>query len=801
MIEPVCSAPDPRAPARGLLIGYLALSPVVFWYEMVEPFEVCKSTLTSLTALALMVLAVTAARGRSWPWTRAELRDLFREQIGVAVLCGVLSALLSTAFSLSPRTSLLGAPDSNMGLLSVLALGVLFAASRALCRDEAAVEQVLSAAMIGLALSSAYALVQALGFDPVRWVQTREYRGWHRPSGTQGHPNQLAGHVVMVLPIVLWQIRRAVQVGQRGRALAGIVLALLAALTVTISLSRAALLAGGLAVLVLLIGWGVALSRRAVLALVLVAVCLGAVVYFGSGNRLESAILERLREPLASSGRWPIWQGAVQLFVDHPWTGTGLDTFGLLWPGVRTPEYWEVEWGFLPGKAHNDFLHALATQGIFGATAWLMLPLALMLSLAKAWRQGRRRDQVLVLASITLAFYLQNLVGFAVASTAGLLAIVAGMIVACPGRRDSCGEGEAPAEPMTPPPARQEPRPPACRAAAWLGALLVLLTLWQGSGGQVSWRLALVALALFWGAIVGLAASPGGAGSCFTRKSFLPTLRAWRPVALPAMGGMVLAGFLLCPLLASALSFRAEQWMPRDPSTALSYHERAVSVAPWCPLLHERRSKALWQEAARQESTARGRELLRSSRESIETACRLEPLAARFHANRARILFDLARQGLIDPTDVLTAFDRARALDRCDWFVLADAARAAATLGCLSECERYLEAGLSKQPDSGMLLAERGALELARGQPGAAERRLREALEADWFGEQERFDRATLLLGMVLLETGRPAEALDQVQGVLDRHRDWIPARLLHARSRDAVAGIAREPDAGRRSR
>src|SRR5262249_40360012 len=116
MIDSPCSAPNLRGPARGLLVGYLALSPVVFWYSLIEPFETCKSTLTQFTALVLVVLALTAARGRTWRWAGIELFALFRGPIGAAVLCWVLSALLSTVFSLSTRTSLQGALDSNMGL-------------------------------------------------------------------------------------------------------------------------------------------------------------------------------------------------------------------------------------------------------------------------------------------------------------------------------------------------------------------------------------------------------------------------------------------------------------------------------------------------------------------------------------------------------------------------------------------------------------------------------------------------------------------------------------------------------------
>src|SRR5262245_22132626 len=261
MTEPAPSAPDLRVPARGLLVGFLALSPVAFWYGLIEPFEACKSELTQLTGVAL-VLAVAAARGRSWAWAWAAARALFSGPIGAAVLCGVVSAVVSTAFSLSPRTSLQGAPDSHMGLGSVLGLAALFAASRALSPDEAAAGQLLRAAAVGLALSCAYALVQALGQDPVRWAQTWEYRGWVRPFGTQGNPNYLAGHAVMALPIVLWQARRAAEARQGGAVLAGAALALLAATAVTISLSRGALVAGVLAVLVLLGSWRTLVPRR-----------------------------------------------------------------------------------------------------------------------------------------------------------------------------------------------------------------------------------------------------------------------------------------------------------------------------------------------------------------------------------------------------------------------------------------------------------------------------------------------------------------------------------------------------------
>ncbi|MFO0843303.1 MAG: hypothetical protein U0797_13050 [Gemmataceae bacterium] len=171
-------------------------------------------------------------------------------------------------------------------------------------------------------------------------------------------------------------------------------------------------------------------------------------------------------------------------------------------------------------------------------------------------------------------------------------------------------------------------------------------------------------------------------------------------------------------------------------------------------------------------------------------ACRLEPLSAALHATRARLLFDLAREGGVEAADVLAAFGRALALDRHDWFARADAARAAAALGELAEGERLVEAGLSDHPGLGLLLTERAALELARGQLDRAERSARDALKARWFGDRERPDRASLLLGVVLLERGQAGEAMGQAEALL-RRRDWEPARQLLARCQARLSAPA----------
>jgi O-antigen ligase/tetratricopeptide (TPR) repeat protein len=760
-----CSAPDHSRPARALLVALLVLSPVVFWYSLLEPFEACKSTLTQLTALALLVLGVAAVRGRNRAWCRERLRDLFGGPVGVAVLAGVAAAVLSTAFSISPRTSLQGAMDSSAGLGSVFAFAVLFAATRAVCTDAGDAEHVLGAAVVGTAIAYGYAAVQALGGDPVAWEQTSGFSGWVRPSGTQGHPNYLAGHAVMALPLVAWLLRRAIERRQPARAAAAAALALLAGATILVSLSRAAWLAGVVVAVLLAVNWRAAIPRRAFLLGACLSACLLAL---GMANgSLRQAVVRRIQQQGSSPGRRAIWKAAFEMFRDRPWTGSGLDTFRLAYPLMRSPEYWEVEWGLMPTKAHNDFLDALATQGLPGGAAYLMLPAALLVAGLRRWREGRDRPWLAALGTVVTAYYVQNVFGFTVASTSALLAVVAGVVAGSPRAR----AGEADSGPAG-----------GYLLATALGIGIVLAGLWQGRQDGEVWGFVLTAGAMAAAAAVGLVAIGIRFPSLriHERPQLSPAALVW------ALAGLAGAWYLLCPLAASYLSYRADAEFHAE-AASLAGHGRAVRLAPGHAIFHARRSHALLRAASLQPDAARRERLLRDSLACIETACLLQPLLAGHQADRAGVLLELARQGLAEKEDVLAAYDRALELDRCDWRVWADAARAATTLGRLDAAERYLEASLPRQPRLGMLHAERGALALARGRLAEAERILWQARSKEWHGDFERFDRALLLFALTLLQRGKAAVALETADEVLGRHGDWAPAWWLHAVAREKL--------------
>jgi O-antigen ligase len=714
-----------------ILFVFLVGSPVVFWHGLLEPFELCKSSLTQVVALALLAVGVAAARGRSWSWRWASVRELFAGPAGLAVLAGCLSAIFSTIFSMSPRTSIQGAADSHAGLVMVLALAILFGATRAVCRDADTATRLLAGTTIGLGVACAYALLQTAGMDPFCWEGASVVGSWVRPGGTLGHPNYLAGFAVMALPLAGWQIACACKERRWSLAVPAGLVVLAGGIVVVVALSRAAWLAGVVAGLILVGGW--LLARRScnlrggfllLLAATLLKAGLACVLMF---TPFAGSLVQRLSGLSNSPGRLAIWRSAWDIFRARPWTGCGLDTFGLAFTGVRTPEYWAAEWGILPVRAHNDFLQALATQGLPGGVAYLLLPAALGLACVQAWRR-RPGDRGLIaaFAAAMAAFYVQNLFGFAVASTTGLLAVIAGVVSRL-------------AEPET-------------------------------------------------------IAAP-------TRERVMAgTRRAWvRAALLPGMGCLVVSAWWIgCPLVASALSQRGDDWLSTDPARAVRCHGKATALAPWNDLLRVRHAKALLVEAGSLCDPIRQQQSLRKAGDAIAVACRLVPCSASNHANRGRVLTELARAGLGTHEAVLAAFDRALVLDPCDTTALADAARAATTAGCFDRADDYLGRGVALDANLGMLHAEKGALALARSirvsGPDAcrllteAETHFLATTRLEWHGETERPERAMLLLGLTWLQQGRANAALVMSKQLIERHPDWPAAWRLNRVALDRIA-------------
>ena len=409
------------APARGvtlaqrLLMLHLALSPLLFWRGCSDPFELVKFSWLILTVILLAALGIS--RSLAAPPGGWRLTDL-----GVGLF--VLSVTASTMNSLSWRYSVWGTMENRVGLLAVVALAGLFWATRYCCNTAADRRRLLLAIPIAGLLGGTYAVVQAAGLDPFAWTDVSQVAGHERPAGSLGHPNMLGTFLAMALPITLAFARQHFAINRR-HALLFVAIAMVESAPIVLTLSRAAWLAALIAGAVLLVGWRPRWKWVAVslLPILFVAVLAG------------HPLLERARHFADPSGRLHIWKAAAQVFRERPLLGCGPEAFQLAFAPHRTPEFWAVEWGATPAKAHNEPLHLLATQGLLGIAAALILFVGLLRDGRAAWRESGNEERTWSTAIIA------GLAGFAVQAQFGYstIGVLTGVITLAGALRISPG--------------------------------------------------------------------------------------------------------------------------------------------------------------------------------------------------------------------------------------------------------------------------------------------------------------------------------------------------------------------------
>src|SRR3989442_1453233 len=202
-----------------VLVGLLALSPVVFSRRTAEVFEVPKAAVLLTAALILLWRGLASqletarrlapiARLRSLP---SRVISMARgDPLGASVALFLASAVASTLASPNPAQSFHGAPDSFAGLSVGAATAIVYFASRAASagRPDSLVRFARAAGFAG-ALAATYGLLQIAGLDPMAWGRTATFGEETRIFATLGHPNHLGAYLGMAIPLMIWLALRA----------------------------------------------------------------------------------------------------------------------------------------------------------------------------------------------------------------------------------------------------------------------------------------------------------------------------------------------------------------------------------------------------------------------------------------------------------------------------------------------------------------------------------------------------------------------------------------------------------------
>jgi O-antigen ligase len=308
--------------------------------------------------------------------------------MGKPLLAFGLALATSLAFSMDKRLSLLGRYNAYENGLLALSLYAAVYLAASWCADEENRRKLLRWSLGVASLASAYGVLQAFGREP--FTLSDELPAG-RVVSTLGSPVDLGAYLALLFPISLRSIPA--------------LLAISAGLIATGSRGAWLAAAAGAGLYLLLTGGR---SRKANAALLAGAVLLA----LFAGYRLRS-------RPTSASDRARIeaWSTGLQVLREHPWLGTGPDTFGLEFRRRKSPGFVAVLGAQTHhAHAHNDVVEALATTGLFGAAAYLLL---VALWSWHAWKPAPALVGSLLALFISMKF---NPISFEVMAQGALLA-------------------------------------------------------------------------------------------------------------------------------------------------------------------------------------------------------------------------------------------------------------------------------------------------------------------------------------------------------------------------------------------
>ncbi|MGV3756762.1 MAG: O-antigen ligase family protein [Verrucomicrobiota bacterium] len=241
---------------------------------------------------------------------------------------------------------------------------------------------VLATVAIG---SSLYAAYQYFSGSNKVWHFFRPDLYAKRGSGTFINPNNFAGYVAVLLPMMV-AVVMAARVSVTTRFLAGYA-ALMFMVGLAVSASRGGLLAagGGLLALIFLLVRQKAF-RLPALVLLTVLILSGFAVL--SQTTLTQWRLQQMKHTSVDlDSRFLLWQSAEEMWRDHLWLGVGPGHYDAVFPQYR-PDIMQQR---QPYFAHNEYLNTLADYGLIGALLVLVAIGSVEFAFRHGW-QGLRRE-------------------------------------------------------------------------------------------------------------------------------------------------------------------------------------------------------------------------------------------------------------------------------------------------------------------------------------------------------------------------------------------------------------------------
>lgn len=343
--------------------------PAVFWLGLESIFSLAKMSFLYLITDFLLICFMLH-------WLRIGKVEIHKSTWQTYVLFFLLSALLSSVFSINFFSSLFGTEDIFLGFITIIhvvILGGIFV--NFFPKEKVALLLLIS--VFGAGVIAFYSLLQFYGFvkfTDISWTQNPGSRAF----GSLGHPNHLAAYLIfnIALGVGLVFLYR-----QKLIRFFLAISAMLMLYSLLLTGSRGAFLA---LVVAMLLQFFFILRRQkriikyVVVGVVGIAIIGAAVLPFLQKTPLFSRLEQTLQTGNSISGwdRLSWWKSSWEIYLDYPVLGSGLSTFPDIYNEYRRTDYrvqGDLQDTITPEAAHNEFVNTLATQGVLGLTAFILL--------------------------------------------------------------------------------------------------------------------------------------------------------------------------------------------------------------------------------------------------------------------------------------------------------------------------------------------------------------------------------------------------------------------------------------------
>jgi len=350
-----------------------------------------------------------------------EKKIIFRRTIlDIPLVVYLATSLISTIFSIDPRTSWLGYYSRfNGGMLSLMSYSLLYWAFVSNMDRKNTLKLIVYSLLPGTFLVSVYGVFQHFGIDKNIWVQDVQ----NRVFSTLGQPNWLAAFLVALIPLTWTGLVKKSYSYVLPASPAKLCLSALFFITLLFTKSRSGLL-GFIAADIIFWGFTLWQDRKEALKPFLIHNLLFVFLVLAIGNPFQSSSFpspEVNSAPALETGgtesgtiRKIVWKGAIEIWKHYPLFGTGPETFAYAYYQFRPVEHNLVsEWDFIYNKAHNEYLNLAANTGSAGLLSYLILIFFSVVQISKSKQPA--------LLSGYASLLVTNFFGFSVVPTQLLL--------------------------------------------------------------------------------------------------------------------------------------------------------------------------------------------------------------------------------------------------------------------------------------------------------------------------------------------------------------------------------------------